>query len=235
MAETTTIPAEARQSTGTGTARATRREGRVPGIIYGKEIEPVMISIDPQGLRQQLAKTGFFSRVFEVTVDGESHRVLARDVQFDPVSDRAIHVDFMRFGADTKLNIEVEMVFENEEECPGITRGGVLNVVRRTIELICSADNIPQFLTADLTDLDIGDSVHISAVSLPDGVTPVVTDRDFTIATIASPTLMPVDEEEEEEGEEIEGEEGEEREEGEEGEEGEVEEGEEKAEKDSKD
>jgi len=103
MAETTTIPAEARQSTGTGTARATRREGRVPGIIYGKEIEPVMISIDPQGLRQQLAKTGFFSRVFEVTVDGESHRVLARDVQFDPVSDRAIHVDFMRFGADTKL------------------------------------------------------------------------------------------------------------------------------------
>ncbi len=226
MAETITIPAEARQSAGTGAARATRREGRVPGIIYGKEIEPVMISIDPQGLRQQLAKTGFFSRVFEVTLDGKTYRVLARDVQFDPVTDRAIHVDFMRFSSDTKLNIEVEMVFENEEECPGIKRGGVLNVVRRTIELICPADHIPQFLTADLTGLDIGDSVHISAVSLPEGVTPVVTDRDFTIATIASPTLMAV-EEEEEEGEGVEGEEGEEG--------AEDEGGDEKAEKDSED
>jgi large subunit ribosomal protein L25 len=230
MAETITIPGEARQSAGTGAAHATRREGRVPGIIYGKEIEPVMISIDPQDLRQQLAKTGFFSRVFAVTVSGETHRVLARDVQFDPVTDRAIHVDFMRFSSDTKLNIEVEMVFENEEECPGIKRGGVLNVVRRTIELICPADHIPQFLTADLTGLDIGDSVQISAVSLPEGVAPVVTDRDFTIATIASPTLMPVDEEEEEEGEDIEGEEGEEGEEKAEGEAGE--EGEEKADKD---
>ena len=231
MAESTTIAAEARQRGGTGAARATRRDGRVPGIIYGKEIEPVMISIDPLELRQQLIKTGFFSRVFEVTVDGETHRVLARDVQVDPVTDRAIHVDFMRFSSDTKLNVEVEMVFENEEACPGIKRGGVLNVVRRTIELICPADNIPPFLTADLTDLDIGDSVHISDISLPEGMTPVVADRDFTVATIASPTLMPVDEEEEEEeGEGIEGEEGEE---GEEGAEVEGEAGEEKAEKGS--
>ena len=203
MAEATNIAVQPRHQAGKGAARALRRAGRVPGIIYGKEFEPVMISIDPQGLRQQLAQTGFFSRVFAVTVDGETHRVLARDVQFDPVTDRAIHVDFMRFGSDTKLNIEVEMVFENEEECPGIKRGGVLNVVRRTIELICPADNIPAFLTADLTGLDIGDSVHISAVSLPEGVTPVVTDRDFTIATIAAPTLLPVEEEE------VEGEEGE--------------------------
>ena len=232
MAETITIAAEARQRAGTGAARATRHDGRVPGIIYGKEMEPVMISIDPLDLRQQLAKTGFFSRVFEVAVNGETHRVLARDVQRDPVTDRAIHVDFLRFGSDTKLNVEVEMVFENEEECPGIKRGGVLNVVRRTVELICPADSIPPFLTADLTDLDIGDGVHISAITLPEGTTPVVTDRDFTIATIAAPTLMPVDEEEEEEGEEIEGEEGVE---GEEGEEGEIKEGEEKAEKDSKD
>ena len=225
MAETITIPAEARQSAGTGAARATRREGRVPGIIYGKEIEPVMISIDPQGLRQQLAKTGFFSRVFAVTVSGETHRVLARDVQFDPVTDRAIHIDFMRFSSDSKLNIEIEMVFENEEECPGIKRGGVLNVVRRTIELICPADHIPQFLTADLTGLEVGDSVHISAVSLPEGVTPVVTDRDFTIATIASPTLMAV--EAEEEDKDGEGKEGEEKAEGVGGEE--------KAEKDPED
>jgi large subunit ribosomal protein L25 len=225
MAETITIPAEARQNAGTGAARATRREGRVPGIIYGKEIEPVMVSIDPQSLRQQLAKTGFFSRVFEITLDGKTYQVLARDVQFDPVTDRAIHIDFMRFSSDTKLNIEVEMVFENEEECPGIKRGGVLNVVRRTIELICPADHIPQFLTADLTGLEIGDSVHISAVSLPEGVTPVVTDRDFTIATIASPTLMAV--EAEEEGKDGEGKEGEEKAEGEGGEE--------KAEKDPED
>ena len=227
MVETITIPAEARQNAGTGAARATRRGGRVPGIIYGKEIEPVMVSIDPQSLRQQLAKTGFFSRVFEITLDGKTYQVLARDVQFDPVTDRAIHIDFMRFSSDTKLNIEVEMVFENEEECPGIKRGGVLNVVRRTIELICPADHIPQFLTADLTGLEVGDSVHISAVSLPEGVTPVVTDRDFTIATIASPTLMAVETEEEEEGKDGEGKEDEEKAEGEGGEE--------KAEKDPED
>ena len=227
MVETITIPAEARQNAGTGAARATRREGRVPGIIYGKEIEPVMVSIDPQSLRQQLAKTGFFSRVFEITLDGKTYQVLARDVQFDPVTDRAIHIDFMRFSSDSKLNIEIEMVFENEEECPGIKRGGVLNVVRRTIELICPADHIPQCLTADLTGLEIGDSVHISAVSLPEGVTPVVTDRDFTIATIASPTLMAVETEEEEEGKDGEGKEDEEKAEGEGGEE--------KAEKDPED
>jgi len=140
-------------------------------------------------------------------------------------------VDFLRFGPDTKLNVEVEMVFENEEDCPGIKRGGVLNVVRRTVELICPADSIPPFLTADLTGLDIGDGVHISAITLPEGTTPAVVDRDFTIATIAAPTLMPVEEDEEEGGEEIEGEEGEEGAEGE----GEVEAGEEKAEKDSED
>ena len=214
MAEAITIAAEVRERAGKGAARATRRAGRVPAVIYGTSMEPALISLDTVELRQHLAKTGFFSQVFEVSENGRTHRVLARDVQYDPVTDRPIHVDFLRFGAETRLNVEVEVMFENEDESPGIKRGGVLNVVRHTIELTCPADSVPPFLTVDLTGLDIGDSLHISAVELPEGVSPTVTDRDFTIATIAAPTLMPL-EEEEKEAEEVEGEEGEEAVEGE--------------------
>ena len=204
MAEATTIAAEVRERVGKGAARATRRAGRVPAVIYGTSMEPTSISLDPVELRHHLARTGFFSQVFEVSVNGQTHRVLARDVQHDPVTDRPIHVDFLRFGTDTRLSVEVEVMFENEQASPGIKRGAVLNVVRHTIELTCPADSIPPFLSVDLTGLDIGDSVHISAVELPEGVSPTITDRDFTIATIAAPTLMPV-EEEEEEAEEVEG------------------------------
>ncbi|MDP6804910.1 MAG: 50S ribosomal protein L25/general stress protein Ctc [Rhodospirillales bacterium] len=221
MAQATAIAAARREHLGKGASRAARRAGQVPGIIYGDNQDPVPIALDPIVLSQQIRQTGFFSRVFEVEVGGEKHRVLARDLQLDPLTDRPIHVDFMRFGADTRLNVEVEVVFENERECPGIRRGGVLNVVRHTVELSCLADNIPEFITTDLTGLDIGDSVHISAIALPQGVSPTITDRDFTIATIAAPTLLPVEEEEEEleegeEGELVEGEEGEEVEAGEE-------------------
>ena len=213
MAEATTIAVQPRQRAGKGAARAVRREGRVPGIIYGTKIEPVLISVDPADLVQEMKQPGFFARVFEVEVANETHRVLARDVQFHPVNDRPMHVDFMRFSADTKLNIDVEVIFENEELSPGIKRGGVLNVVRHTIEMICSADSIPPFITVDLKGLEIGDSVHISQVDVPDGAVPTITDRDFTIATVAAPSILTVEEEEEEavEGEEgkIEGEEGE--------------------------
>ena len=191
-----------------------RRGGRVPGVIYGTKIEPVLITVDPADLVVEMKQPGFFARVFELDMNSETHRVLARDVQFHPVNDRPMHVDFMRFSADTKLNIDVEVIFENEELSPGIKRGGVLNVVRHTIEMICSAENIPPFITVDLTGLDIGDSVHISQVDIPDDAVPTITDRDFTIATIAAPTILTIEEEEEEEvegeeGEEIEGEEGE--------------------------
>ena len=206
MAQATVFSAARREQVGKGASRAARRAGRVPGIIYGNNQDPVPIALDPLALSQQIRQTGFFSRVFEIDVGGEKHRVLARDLQLDPLSDRPIHVDFMRFGADTRLNVEVEVVFENERECPGIRRGGVLNVVRHTVELSCLADSIPAFIAFDLTGLDIGDSVQISAVSLPEGVAPVVTDRDFTVATIAAPTLLPADEEETAVGEGEEGE-----------------------------
>ena len=196
MAQATVFSAARREQVGKGASRAARRAGRVPGIIYGNNQDPVPIALDPLALSQQIRQTGFFSRVFEINVGGEKHRVLARDLQLDPLSDRPIHVDFMRFGADTRLNVEVEVVFENERECPGIRRGGVLNVVRHTVELSCLADSIPAFIAFDLTGLDIGDSVHISAVALPQGVSPTITDRDFTVATIAAPTLLPADEEE---------------------------------------
>ena len=232
MAEATTIAVQPRQQAGKGAARAVRRGGRVPGIIYGTKIEPVLITVDPTDLVVEMKQPGFFARVFELEMDDETHRVLARDVQFHPVNDRPMHVDFMRFSADTKLNIDVEVIFENEELSPGIKRGGVLNVVRHTIEMICSAENIPPFITVDLTGLDIGDSVHISQVDIPDDAVPTITDRDFTIATIAAPTVLKTLEEEEaeaaaaaEEEERLEGEEAVEGEEAEGGKEGEGERG----------
>ncbi len=155
-----------------------------------------MISLTPLDLDRQLKSRGFFTKVFELTVDGETHRVLARDLQLDPVTDVPMHVDFMRFGATTRVTVDVQVIFENEEKCPGLRRGGVLNVVRRSVELICLADAIPESLSADLEHLDIGDGVHISNIVLPEGVAPTISDRDFTIATIAAPTLLKTPEEE---------------------------------------
>jgi large subunit ribosomal protein L25 len=227
MAQSTALAAEARDSSGTGAARATRRAGRVPCIIYGNKEEPVLISVDPKELHKQLRGPGFFSRVFEIEAGGKKHRVLARDLQLDPVTDLPIHIDFMRFSASTRVNIDVQVIFVNHEESPGIKRGGVLNVVRHTVEMLCKPDGIPESITVDLTGLDIGDSVHISMIALPDDIELIISDRDFTIATIAAPTLLV--ETEDEDGEDAEGVEGEE---GEEGEDAEAAEGEDKAEGD---
>ena len=204
MANLTAFAAEPRDRAGKGAARATRREGRVPGVIYGNKEDPVLISVDPIDLMKQINTPGFFARVYEVDVSGDKHRVLARDLQLDPVSDQPIHLDFMRFSSATRLNIDVQVVFENEDECPGLRMGGVLNVVRFTVELRCRPDSIPEFLTADLSGLEIGDSLHISAVKLPEDVELTITDRDFTVATIAAPTIV------EEVEEDVDGEEGEE-------------------------
>ena len=201
MAEAIALAVEARDRAGKGAARATRRAGRVPAIVYGDKRPPRMVSLDPRELERHLKRTGFFSRVYEVSVDGEGERVLAREVQLHPVSDQPLHVDFLRVTADTVVNVEVEVVFEGEEACPGLRRGGVLNIVRHAVELSCSALAIPSVITASLEGLDIGDSIHISHVELPQGVRPTVTDRDFTIATIAAPTVV-VEEGEGEEDEE---------------------------------
>jgi large subunit ribosomal protein L25 len=190
MADVVELPAVARERAGKGPARAARRGGQVPGVIYGAKKDPNLITVEERLLIKLLNQGGFFSTLFDVKVDGKSERALARDVQFDPVTDFPVHIDFLRVSAATSVNVEVAVHFINEDQCPGLTEGGVLNVVRHEIELACRADAIPSQIEIDLTGLQIGDGVHISMVKLPDGVAPTITDRDFTIATIAAPTVV---------------------------------------------
>ncbi len=189
MTETITLEAELRTGGGKGPARATRRAGRVPAVIYGDKKEPVLISLDPKVLSRELHRGGFMSRLVDIKIDGTSHHTLPRDVQFHPVTDTPLHVDFVRVTGATRTHVEVHVVFDNADKSPGIKRGGVLNIVRHELELVCGADNIPESIHVDLSGTEIGDSIHISAVALPAGVSPAIADRDFTIATIAAPTI----------------------------------------------
>lgn len=188
MTQIVAIAAEARARAGKGTARQTRRGGRVPAVIYGNKEKAVMISMEEISFTRVLHAPGFFTHLYDIAVDGTTHRVLARDVQFDPVSDRPLHVDFLRVGPDTRLTLAIPVEFVNVQTCPGIKRGGMLNIVRHDIEVECGANNIPEHITVDLGERDIGDSVHISSVTLPEGVVPTISDRDFTIATIVAPS-----------------------------------------------
>jgi len=197
MANIATITAEIRERAGKGAARAERRAGRVPAVIYGDKEEPVIVSLSPRELKQEVHKAGFFTRLFDVEVNGKKHRVLPRDVQIHPLTDTPIHVDFLRVSEKTMINVGVPVVFENEELSPGLKRGGVLNIVRHEIELVCKAIEIPHSLNANLDGLDIGDGIHISQIELPEGVRPVISDRDFTVATIAAPSKLKSVEEEE--------------------------------------
>jgi len=190
MSDVVELPALARDRAGKGPARAARRAGQVPGVIYGAQKDPSLISVEGRLLNKLLHQGGFFSTLFDVKVNGKAERALARDVQFDPVTDFPVHVDFLRVSATTSVHVEVAVHFLNEDQCPGIREGGVLNVVRHEIELVCRADAIPGHIDIDLTGLEIGEGVHISMVKLPDGVHPAITDRDFTIATIAAPTVV---------------------------------------------
>lgn len=202
MADIIDLNATARDRAGKGAARATRREGRVPAVIYGDKKPPEPISVSRHEI-DQLLKTGHFSTtLFSIDVDGTKTRVIPRDVQLDPVRDFPIHVDFLRLGKGARIAVEVQVNFVNEDDSPGLTRGGVLNVVRYAVELDCPADAIPDALEADLTGLDLGDSLHISSIALPEGVKPTITDRDFTVATIASPAGLTAEEEAGEEGDE---------------------------------
>ena len=220
MVEVSTITAHGRDGSGKGAARALRREGRIPAVIYGTKQAPRSIALDLRLISREIHRAGFFTRLYDLEIDGAAHRVLARDVQFHPVTDVPLHIDFLRFVAGAEISVEVACHFTGEEDCPGLRQGGVLNVVRHTVELNCPVESIPNEIAFSLVDLEIGASIHISAADLPEGVTPTITDRDFTVATIAAPTIMeePVEEEEDLEGEE--GEEGLEGEEGVEGEEG---------------
>jgi len=202
MVETITFEAESRQAVGKGPARQLRRAGRVPALIYGERKDQQMVSLEARALRRQLANPRFFSTLCSLDVAGETIRVLPREVQLHPVSDDPIHADFVRVSAGSTITVEVQVVFLNEDTCPGLKRGGVLNVVRREIEVICPADSIPAQLELDLAEADIGDSLHISQMSLPEGVQPTITDRDFTVATISAPTVSVEETEEGEEDEE---------------------------------
>jgi large subunit ribosomal protein L25 len=190
MPDIAILSAELRAQAGKGAARAVRRLGRVPAIIYGAGEEPMPISLDSRELSRALAKRGFFATLVDVSVDGKVQRTLPRDVQYHPVSEAPLHVDFMRVGATSRVTVEVPVVFVNHEMSIGLRRGGILNIVRHGIELTCPVENIPNRLVVDLNGLDIGDSVHISAVSLPEGCQPRITGRDFTIASIAASSAV---------------------------------------------
>lgn len=195
MSQLLSLKAEARDRAGKGASRAARREGLVPAVIYGNKAEPTMISLNANELWKILNKGHFMNSVVEITLaDGSKERGLPRDVQFHPVTDRPLHVDFLRVGADTKVTVAVPVRFVDDTLSPGIKRGAVLNIVRHDIELLCPADSIPDELVISLSGLDVHDSIHISAVSLPAGVEPTIKDRDFTIATVVAPSGMKSDE-----------------------------------------
>ncbi len=182
------IGAELRDRAGKGAARATRRAGRVPAVIYGNKKEPTLISLDPKEIDRLAHGKAFFATLVDIEIKGEKHRALPRDVHFDPVTDHILHADFQRVAKDSRIHVKVPVVVKNEGLAPGIKRGGVLNLVRHEIEFLCSADNIPQELVVDIGKLDIGGSVHISQVELPKGAIPTVKEHDFTVATIGAPS-----------------------------------------------
>lgn len=190
MVEILTISAEPRERAGKSSARAARRAGRVPGVIYGTTKDPALVTLDAKDLLKELKTGSFLATIYDLEIGDRKERVLPRDVDFDPVTDWAIHVDFMRVSGSTSVDVQVPVVFLNQEESPGLKRGGLLNVVRHEIEMVCNADSIPPNIEIDLTGLEIGDSVHISMITLPAGAKPTITDRDFTIATIAAPTVV---------------------------------------------
>jgi len=222
MSEALTLPAEARERAGKGASRELRRQGRVPAVIYGGKEEPTAIHIEAKELVRQLGSGHFMNSIVMIDVGGKKVRTLPKDVALHPVTDRPLHVDFLRLAKDAKIQVAVPVHFINEDDSPGLKKGGVLNVVRHELELVCESDKIPDDIKLDVAGLDIGDSIHISHVTLPDGSVSAITDRDFTIATVVAPSAMKrTDEEEAEEaaaagaaqaeagGEEAEGSEGE--------------------------
>ncbi|MBN8242654.1 50S ribosomal protein L25/general stress protein Ctc [Nitratireductor aquimarinus] len=187
MSQSYELKAEARERVGKGSARAIRRNGKIPAVIYGDKDAPISITLPYKEVFMKIHAGGFLTTITTIDVDGKKIKVLPKDYQLDPVRDFLMHVDFLRIGKGTVVTVNVPVHFINEETAPGIKRGGVLNVVRHEVEFTCPATAIPEYIEVDLAGMDIGDSAHISAVKLPEGVEPTITDRDFTIATVAAP------------------------------------------------
>jgi large subunit ribosomal protein L25 len=194
MAKSVSLKAEARDGSGKGAARAVRRQGLVPAVVYGDKKNPQLVSLKYRDILPHVSTGRFTATLVDLDVGGETVRVIPRDVQFEPVRDFIIHVDFLRLGKDARIRVEVPVHFRNHEASPGLKAGGVLNIVRHEIEFFCPAENIPEEVVVDLTGLHIGQSVHASQVKLPEGATPTITERDFTIATIAAAAAIPVEE-----------------------------------------
>jgi len=190
MANFVTIEAASRERAGKGAARATRRQGLVPAVIYGAKQAPTLIALEPKAVLKEIHQSGWRSRLFELKVGNESTRALIRDVQFHPVTDKPEHVDFQRLAPGEKIRVAVSVVFHNELTSVGLKRGGMLNVVRHTVECLVDPDTVPPHFDADLGPLDINDNIRWSDLTGTDGIKPTITDRDFVIATVAAPTKM---------------------------------------------
>lgn len=190
MVQTIRIEAEAREQAGKGAARATRRQGLVPAVIYGAKKEATLIALDPRVVMKELNKSSWQSHLYEVAVNGGAERCLMRDVQFHPVTDRPVHVDFQRLAPGSRIRVKVPVIFLHEEACPGIKAGGALNVVRREVEVMADPDTVPEAFEVDLAEATIGDGLRWSAVKDQFGTKPVIVGRDFMIASIAAPTVI---------------------------------------------
>lgn len=188
MSDQLTLSAESRDRAGKGASRALRNSGRVPAVIYGNNEAPEGIHVEAKLLNKALSTGHFFNSVVMIEVGGKQVRTLPKDVQFHPVTDRPLHADFLRIGEHSEVHVDVPVRFTDEATSPGMKRGAVLNIVRHELELICDAAMIPDDIEISLNGLDVGDSIHISHVTLPNGSRSAITDRDFTIATLVAPS-----------------------------------------------
>lgn len=190
MSDTLTLPAERRERAGKGASRALRREGRIPAVIYGGKEEPLAIHVEEKELVRQLMTGHFMNSILQIEVDGKTFRTIPKDVALNPVTDRPTHADFLRLSKDSSIEVLVPVVFINEEQSPGLKKGGVLNVVRHELELVCASDKIPDEIEINVAGKEVGDSIHISEVTLPAGSISAITDRDYTIATLVAPSAL---------------------------------------------
>src|SRR5258705_8470592 len=188
MRETLELKVDPRSKLGKGAAYQTRKSGLIPGIVYGGKADPQAVQVDERTLIKLHSTGAFLQTLVMLELAGQKTRVIPRAVQLDPVTDRPVHIDFLRLTPGGRISLDIPVHFRGQENSPGIKRGGVLNIVRHEVALLCPVDNIPEYIEGDLSGLDIGDSLHISAFTLPEGVRPMIRERDFTVATLAPPT-----------------------------------------------
>ena len=190
MSDANKLEAQARDRVGKGAARELRRNSMVPAVIYGDKKPPLGIALPHKEMTMKIHAGGFMTNILTIDVDGTKHQVLPKDYQLHPVSDQVLHIDLLRVSSKTTVTVEIPVNFINEDTCPGLKAGGVLNVVRHTVEVNCPANSIPEGFEIDLLPFDVGDSINISSVAMPENVEPTITDRDFTVATIATPAAL---------------------------------------------